>query len=117
MDALAEAAGQDPVAFRLAHLEHNPRLAAVVAKAQEAWKGWTLAPGRHLGFAAHHPFATSVAQAAEVSVEEAPFACTACSAPWTAASPTDIVRAQMEGAIMYGLTAALHGKLDPKGAR
>ena len=37
MDALAEAAGQDPVAFRLAHLDHNPRLAAVVAKAQEAW--------------------------------------------------------------------------------
>ena len=87
MDALAEAAGQDPVAFRLAHLEHNPRLAAVVAKAQEAWKGWTPAPGRHLGFAAHHSFATWP-KWLKYPWKMAPFAFTACSAPWTAASPS-----------------------------
>ncbi len=117
MDALAEAAGQDPVAFRLAHLDHNPRLAAVVAKAQEAWNGWTPAPGRHLGFAAHHSFATSVAQVAEVSVEDGAIRVhrVFCAVDCGLAINPDIVRAQMEGAIMYGLTAALHGKLDFEG--
>ena len=46
----------------------------------------------------------------------APFAFTAfCAVDCGLAINPDIVRAQMEGAIMYGLTAALHGKLDFEG--
>jgi len=114
MDALAEAANADPVAFRLAHLKDNPRMAGVVAKAQEAWNGWTLAPGRHLGFAAHHSFATSVAQVAEVSVDDGAIRVhrVFCAVDCGLAINPDIIRAQMEGAVMYGLTAALHGKLE-----
>jgi len=114
MDALAEAANADPVAFRLAHLKDNPRMAGVVERAGEAMSNWRLEPGRSLGFAAHHSFATSVAQVAEVSVDDGAIRVhrVFCAVDCGLAINPDIIRAQMEGAVMYGLTAALHGKLE-----
>jgi isoquinoline 1-oxidoreductase/isoquinoline 1-oxidoreductase beta subunit len=114
MDALAEAAGADPVAFRLAHLKDNPRMARVVERAGEAMKSWPLKPGRSLGFAAHASFFTPVAQVAEVSVENGAIRVhrVFCAVDCGLAINPDIIRAQMEGAVMYGLTAALHGKLE-----
>ena len=77
------------------------------------------AAGRHLGFAAHHSFKTDVAEIAEVSVENGRVNVhrVVCVVDCGRAINPDIVRAQMEGGIMYGLTAVLHGNLElDKGA-
>jgi isoquinoline 1-oxidoreductase/isoquinoline 1-oxidoreductase beta subunit len=71
-------------------------------------------PGRHLGFAAHHSFATDVAEIAEVSVTSGRIQVhkVVCVVDCGIAVNPDVVRAQMEGGIVFGLTAALHGKLE-----
>ena len=117
IDELAARSGQDPVAFRLRHTENNPRLNRVIRVAGERMAAMQPAPGRHLGFAAHHSFSTGVAQVAEVSVagNEIRVHHVLCVVDCGLAINPDIVKAQMEGAIMYGLTAALHGNLELEG--
>ena len=69
-----------------------------------------------LGFAAHHSFKTDVAEIAEVSVNGTiRVHKVTCVVDCGIAVNPDIVRAQMEGGIMYGLTAALHGNLHLEG--
>jgi len=111
VDELAELAGQDPVAFRRANLENNPRLAEVVKIAGEKMQAMNPAPGRFLGFAAHGSFKSYVAEVAEVSVENNRIKVhnVLCVVDCGVAINPDVIRAQMEGAVMYGLTAALHG--------
>ena len=72
------------------------------------------AEGRHLGFAAHHSFATDVAEIAEVSVANGEIRVhkVTCVVDCGVAVNPDVVRAQMEGGIMFGLTAAVHGNLE-----
>ena len=114
MDELAERAGQDPVAFRVAHLQGNPRLRNVVEVAAREMAGMATAPGRHLGFAAHGSFFTDVAEVAEVSVENGRIRVheVLCVVDCGTAVNPDVIRAQMEGAIMFGLTAALEGEIE-----
>ena len=71
----------------------------------------TPAEGRHLGFAAHTSFGSYVAEVAEVSVDAGTIKVhkVLCVVDCGRAVNPDIVRSQMEGAVMYGLTAALHG--------
>mgnify|MGYP001972665050 CR=1 FL=1 len=73
-----------------------------------------VASGRALGFAAHHSFATDVAEIAEVSVANGKIRVhrAVCVVDCGIAVNPDVVRAQMKGAVMYGLTAALHGNLE-----
>ncbi len=114
MDELAEQAGLGSVEFRLRNTKNKPRLNNVIKVAGEHMKQMRPAEGRYLGFAAHNCFQTDVAQVAEVSVERGQIRVhkVTCVVDCGVAVNPDIVKAQMEGAIMYGLTAALHGNLS-----
>lgn len=114
MDELAEKAGQDPIAFRLANTKDNPKLNNVIRVAGEHMKKMTPRPGRFLGFAAHSSFKTSVAEIAEISVDNGQINVhkVTCVVDCGLAINPDIVKTQMSSAIMFGLTAALYGELD-----
>jgi CO/xanthine dehydrogenase Mo-binding subunit len=117
VDELAEKAGIDEVEFRVKNSTENPRLNHVIKVAQDKMKSMNPKPGRHLGFAAHNSFFTDVAEIAEVSIENNQIKVhkVTCVVDCGIAVNPDVVRAQMEGAVMYGLTAALHGDLELDG--
>ncbi|MCZ0945506.1 MAG: molybdopterin-dependent oxidoreductase [Gammaproteobacteria bacterium] len=114
MDELAAKAGLDAVEFRLRNTQEKPRLHNVIQVAGERLRQWPRRAGRHLGFAAHSSFNTDVAEVAEVSVENGAIRVheVLCVVDCGVAVNPDIVRAQMEGSVMYGLTAVLLGDLD-----
>jgi len=114
VDELAQAAGQDPVAYRLSLLGGMPRHAAVLRLAADK-AGWGSKPpaGRARGVALHESFGTLVAQVVEVSaapklVIHRVVCAVDCG---TVVNPAIVVR-QMESGIVFGLTAALHGRID-----
>lgn len=116
IDECARAAGQDPVAWRLAALRKLPRHAAVLqtAATQAGW-GQPLAAGRARGVALHESFGSIVAQVVEVSLPlgGAPrLHRVVCAADCGTVLNPGIVRQQFEGAILFGLAAALHGRID-----
>ena len=114
IDELAQAAGMDEVAFRLQNTQNTPRLNNVIRVAGQRMASMTPPSGHHLGFAAHHSFHTDVAEIAEVSVENGKIRVhkVTCVLDCGQAVNPDIVRSQMEGAVIYGLTAALYGGLN-----
>jgi len=117
VDELAHAAGQDPYLFRRELLTDAPRHRAVLDAAAEL-AGWTtpLAEGRHRGIAVHESFGSFVAMVAEVSVSEARrirvhrvHVAVDCG---QVVNP-DTLEAQVEGALAFGLSAALvPGRID-----
>jgi isoquinoline 1-oxidoreductase beta subunit len=111
LDELAHASGRDPLDLRRALLRGHPRyLGALELAAQKAGWGTPLPAGRARGIAVHESFRSVVAQVAEVSlgpggrpkVERV-----VCAVDCGIAVNPDVVRAQMEGSIGYGLGAAL----------
>ncbi len=115
IDELAAAAGQDPVAYRRALLSKQPRHLGVLelAAAKAGW-GSALPEGRARGVAVVESFRSYVAEVAEVSLNpdrtvrvHRVVAAVDCG---TVVNP-DIVKAQVESAIVYGLSAALHGEI------
>lgn len=120
VDELAFAAKVDPGAFRLAMLKDKPRHAAVLRAALKA--GGPLgrvAAGIGRGVALVESFGTIVAQVAEVRMEQGRPRCTRV---WAAVDcgrviNPDSVRAQIESGIIFGLTAALHGRISFQGGR
>ena len=114
IDELAQAARMDEVAFRLQNTQNTPRLNNVIRVAGERMASMTPPSGHHLGFAAHHSFHTDVAEIAEVSVDNGKIRVhkVTCVLDCGQAVNPDIVRAQMEGGVIYGLTAALYGGLN-----
>ena len=114
IDELAQHSGLDAVEIRLRNTQNKPRLNQVIKVAGERLREMNPATGHFLGFAAHHSFETNVAEVAEVSVENGKIRVhkVLCVVNCGVAVNPDIVRAQMEGAIMFGLTAALHGQID-----
>ena len=117
MDELAEAKQLDPVALRLKNLNDKPRMQNVVAEAGQLMAAMTVPENHHLGFAAHSSFGTDVAQIAEVSVTEGQIRVhkVTCVVDCGLAVNPDIVTAQLEGAVMFALTAALYGSIDLEG--
>ena len=120
MDELAGAARQDPVTFRRDLLRDSPRHRAVLDLAAEQ-AGWgTAAPeGRFRGVAVHESFGSWVAQVAEVSVTNSAIRVhrVVCAVDCGMVVNPDTVRAQMEGGIVYGLTAALKGRITIEGGK
>jgi isoquinoline 1-oxidoreductase beta subunit len=116
IDELAEAAGEDPVAFRLALLQKQPRNAATLKLAAEeaGWdKRFPKERGRGRGVAIHESYGTVVAQVAEVTVSGVHLVVdrVVCAVACGTAVTPDVVVAQMESGIGFGLAAALHGKI------
>jgi isoquinoline 1-oxidoreductase beta subunit len=121
VDELAAAAGQDPLAYRLAMLGSQPRYRGVLqAAAEKAGWGRPLPAGVHRGIAVGMSFGSYVAEVAEVSVaaDGTPkvhriVAAVDCG---EIVNPA-IIERQIEGAIVYGLTAAFHGRITLKDGR
>jgi isoquinoline 1-oxidoreductase beta subunit len=116
VDELAEAAGQDPVAFRLAMLEKNPRAAGVLKLVAEkaGWdKPFDKSKGRGRGIAIQESFGTVVAQVAEVTVKDDQLVVdrVVCAVDCGIAVTPDVIRAQMESGIGFGLGTALHSSI------
>jgi isoquinoline 1-oxidoreductase beta subunit len=121
IDEVAHAAGQDGFTFRRKLLEHQPRMKAVLELAAEK-AGWNtpLPPGRGRGIAVAEAFKTFVAQVAEVSVGkdgqvrvDRVICAVDCGTPIN----PDIIAAQMEGGIGFGLGAVLYGAITLKGGK
>ncbi len=114
IDEMAEAAGMDEVAFRLQNTQSTPRLNNVIRVAGEHMAKMNPPEDHHLGFAAHHSFYTDVAEIAEVSVENGKIRVhkVTCVLDCGQAVNPDIVRSQIEGGVIYGLTATLYGGLN-----
>jgi isoquinoline 1-oxidoreductase beta subunit len=110
IDEMAAAAQRDPLDLRLEL--YNGRAAAVIRLAAEK-AGWgdPLPSGRGRGLAYHATFGvTHVAQVAEVSVDEDRHVSVqrvVCAIDCGKVVNPDNVAAQMEGGIVFGLTAAL----------
>jgi isoquinoline 1-oxidoreductase beta subunit len=120
MDELADAAGKDPVAFRLAVLGRSPRAAGVLRLAAEK-AGWgkTTKSGVAQGIAVHETYHTFVAQVAEVSMQEGKVKVqrVVCAVDCGIAVNPDIIRAQMEGGIGFALSALYYGEIEIKSGR
>ncbi len=114
MDELAEAAGKDALAFRLALLAEKPRHAAVLKLAAEK-AGWgkPLPAGHARGIALAESFKTYVAQVAEVSIVDKKVKVhrVTCAVDCGVAVNPDQVKAQMEGGIGFGLGAILKSQI------
>ena len=121
LDELAEAAGKDPVEFRLAMLKDKPRHAGVLRLAAEkAGWGTPAAEGRFRGVAVAESFMSYVAQVAEVSVAEGnriKVEKVVCAVDCGVAINPDQIRAQMEGGIGFGLGAILKSELTLTGGK
>lgn len=114
IDELANAAGQDPVAYRLALLDGAPRQKEVLRLAAEK-AGWgkPLAKGWSRGVAQHACYGGHVAEVVEISMTDgAPrlervVVAVDCGRPINPRS----IEAQVESAIVYALSAAKHGRI------
>ncbi len=123
MDELAHASGQDPVEYRLRLLRDAPRHAAVLKLAAEraAWPGYgrgqPLAAGRARGVALHESFGSVVAQVVEASIENGQPRVhrVVCAADIGTVVNPGIVAQQIEGAVIFALSAALYGRIDIAG--
>jgi len=120
IDELAHAAGKDPVEFRTALLEKSPRhLAVLQLAAEKADWGTSLAPvegmKRGRGIAVHESFNTFVAEVAEISIAKdgtLKVDRVVCAVDCGLAINPDVIKAQMEGGIGFGLSAVLHSGLS-----
>lgn len=120
IDEVAIAARKDPVAFRAALLGGHPRHLAVLRQAAErAGWGTPLAPtadGARVarGIALHQSFGAIVAQVAEVSVgadKRIRVHRVVCVIDCGVAVNPNLIRQQVEGGILFGLSAALYGDI------
>jgi isoquinoline 1-oxidoreductase beta subunit len=121
MDELAAAAKQDPVAYRLALLDKSPRAKAVLALAAEkAGWGQPLPERAGRGVALQFVFATYMAQVAEVEVARngaVRVRRVVCALDCGIPVNPDTIRAQVQSAVMFGITAALYGEITLKEGR
>jgi isoquinoline 1-oxidoreductase subunit beta len=121
MDELAAAAEQDAVAYRRALLDRSPRAKAVLdlAAAKAGW-GQPLPPRAGRGVSLQFVFRTYMAQVAEVEVAKngaVHVRRVVCAVDCGTVVNPDTVRAQIQGAIIFGITAALYGEITLKNGR
>jgi isoquinoline 1-oxidoreductase beta subunit len=120
IDRLARQLGHDPVEYRRDLLSHLPVYRAVLDLAAER-AGWgsPLPEGRARGVAFHESFGSRVAQVVEVSIvgNEIRVHRVTCAVDCGVVVNPDIARAQIEGGILFGLSAALHSEINIDGGR
>ena len=120
IDELAGAAGQAAVAFRLAILGNNRRVAGVLKLvADKAGWGKPREPGIEQGIAVHQCFGTSVAQVADVSMKDGKVRVhrVVCAVDCGVAVNPDVIRAQMEGGIGFAMSALYYGEIEIEAGR
>jgi len=114
-DELAHAGGKDPYELRRTLLADQPRMRVVLElAAQKGDWGKRLPAGRGRGIATHFSFSSYVAQVAEVSVDKQGAVRVhrmVCAVDCGRVVNPDTVKAQMEGGINFGLTAALKSEI------
>jgi isoquinoline 1-oxidoreductase beta subunit len=121
LDEVAHAGGKDPYELRRTLLAKQPRMRAVLElAAQKANWGSKLPAGVGRGIATHFSFDSYVAQVVEASVEKngaVRVHRVVCAVDCGTVINPDTVRAQMEGGIIFGLTAALKTEITLKDGR
>jgi isoquinoline 1-oxidoreductase beta subunit len=121
IDELAAAAKKDPVDYRRALLEKTPRALAVLnLAAEKAGWGEPLPKGSGRGIAVQTVFGTFMAQVAEVEVDkngEVRVKRVTCALDCGIAINPNTIEAQVQSAIVYGLSAALFDEITLKDGR
>ncbi|MGJ5176461.1 molybdopterin cofactor-binding domain-containing protein [Bradyrhizobium oligotrophicum] len=121
IDELAAAAKQDPVAYRRALLDHNPRAKAVLdLAAEKAGWGAPLPKGWGRGIALQNAFGSLLAQVAEVEIAKdgsVRVHRVVCAMDCGTVVNPDTVEAQLQSGVMFGVTAALYGEITLKNGR
>lgn len=115
VDELAHAAGIDPLEFRLRMMAEGSREAEVL-KTAASRGAFSAVSEDHIGrgIAIHQSFGSIVAEVVEVeapSIEQVTVKRVTCVIDCGRIVNPDIIKAQMESAIIFGLTAALHGQV------
>jgi isoquinoline 1-oxidoreductase beta subunit len=143
LDDVAHVAGRDPYQFRRALLMKDPRDKPMLLVAPDRMKpslfakfprdrrvlelvgeksGWgtSLPPRKGRGLAVHYSFRSSVAQVAEVTVGSdggLKVDRVVCAVDCGVAINPDVIRAQMEGGVAFGLSAILYGAITLKNGK
>ena len=121
IDELAHAANVDPVAYRLSLLAQAPRLSGVLKLAADkaGWSAKPQDPGRGLGVAVHESFGSYVAMVADVTAQDAAIRVNRIVAAVDVGVPVnpDVIRAQVEGAVGFALSAVLRNRITLKGGQ
>jgi isoquinoline 1-oxidoreductase beta subunit len=121
VDELAAAAKQDAVAYRRALLDQAPRAKAVLELAAEkAGWGQSLPQRVGRGVSVQFVFGTYMAQVAEVEVSKngaVRVRRVVCAVDCGTVVNPDTVQAQIQGAIIFGITGALYGEITLKNGR
>ena len=118
IDKMAKTVKKDPLDFRLAHLDDQPRHAGVLKQAAKTadWKK-TLPKGWGRGIAVHKSFGTYVALVAEVSTNQSgefKVERVVCAVDCGVPVNPSIIEAQMQGGIGYGLAAVHNSEITLK---
>ncbi len=117
IDEIAHASGSDPLAYRKKLMKNQPRLLAVLEKAASE-AGWSK-NNKSMGIAVHPGFGSYVAQIAEVLIEDTGIKVKkiVCVVDCGLVVNPDIVKSQIEGGIVFGLTAALKNSIHINNGR
>jgi len=121
IDEMAHAAGADPYEFRRSLLAGHPRHRGVLdLAAEKAGWGKPLPPGEGRGIAVCESYGSFVSEVAEVAVSpegRVKVRRVVCAVDCGHAVNPSIIEAQMESGIVFGLSAALHGRISIKNGR
>ncbi len=118
IDELARAAGLEPLSFRMQMLTANPRLARALATATSigGWDGGP--PGSGMGLAVHSAFGSHVATMVEVEVtreQRLRVLRAVCAVDCGRVVNPEIVKQQIEGGIVHGISAATGRRIEIAG--
>jgi isoquinoline 1-oxidoreductase subunit beta len=121
IDELAAAAMKDPVDYRLGLLRHSPRARAVLELAAQRAEWKRVRPNRQgRGVSVQYAFGSYLSQVADISVAdngEIRVNRVVCVVDCGVVVNPDTIKAQMEGGIIFGLTAALFGQITLRNGR
>jgi isoquinoline 1-oxidoreductase beta subunit len=121
IDELAATAKQDPVTYRRALLDKSPRAKAVLdLAAEKAGWGQSMPQGFGRGVSLQFVFGTYMAQIAEVEVSRdgaVRVHRVVCAVDCGIPVNPDTIQAQIQSAVMFGITAALYGEITLKDGR